>query len=108
MTESNTILYVKNDNMLKKWIYPMFFSTKGGSNRIKIIKTLFEKPKSIQTIADEINMSYFPTRYHVNALTAKGFLIREKNLYAISKKFLRNYYILDDIINSKSLMGKNG
>ena len=86
----------------------MFFSTKGGINRIKIIKTLFEKPKSIQTIANEIKMSYFPTRYHIKALTKKNFLIREKNLYTISEKFLKNYYILDDIINSKSLVGTRG
>ena len=107
MTEFNTFLYSKNDSKLKKWIYSMFFSTKGRSIRIKIIQILFEKPKSIQTIATETNMSYFRTRYHVHALTEKGFLIQEKNTYVISKKFYENYYILDDIIGSKLIANKS-
>ena len=83
----------------------MFFSTKGGPDRIQIIKILFAEPKKIQTIASETKMSYYHVRYHVNALEQKGFVIKKNNAYIVSQKFNENYHILDNITNQKLLIG---
>ena len=105
MNEYFSFQYLKNNEKLRAWIYPMFFSTKGGRNRIRIIKLLFHESKTIQTISKETKMSYFHVRYHIHVLEQQGFLIKKDKGYLVSQKFSENYNVLDDITNQKFLLG---
>ena len=105
MNECFSFQDLQNNKKLREWVYPMFFSTKGGSNRIRIIKLLSHEPKTIQTIAKETKMSYFHTRYHIQVLKQQDFLIKKDKGYLMSHKFRENYEVLDNITNQKFLIG---
>ena len=99
MSESTSSLLVKNNDELKRWIYPMFFSTKAGASRILIVNSISVEPKKIRTIANETNMSYYHVKYNVGLLEKKGFLIKTDKKYLISQKFRDNYHVLNSITN---------
>ncbi len=99
MQESNSSLSVSNDDELKQWIYPMFFSTKAGANRILIVNSISVESKKIRTIANETKMSYYHVKYNVCLLEKKGFLIKIDKKYLISQKFRENYHILNTVTN---------
>ena len=105
MNESSSFQYLKNNEKLREWIYPMFFSTKGGHNRIRITKLLFDEPKTIQTVSNETKMSYFHARYHIQVLEQQDFLTKKGKCYLISHKFKEHYNVLDNITNQKFLIG---
>lgn len=77
----------------------MFFSTKAGPHRIKIVNSVSIEPKNIRTIADETKMSYYHVKYNVTLLEQKKFLIRINKKYVISEKFRESNYILNNITN---------
>ena len=99
MHESNSSLLAKNNNELKQWICPMFFSTKSGANRILIVNSVSVEPKKIRTIANEIKKSYYHVKYNVGLLEKRGFLIKTDKKYLISLKFRANYHILNTVTN---------
>lgn len=86
-----------NYNELKNWIYPMFFSTRAGPYRIKIVNSISVTPKKIRTISDETSMKYDHVKYNVKLLLESGFLIKSDKAYVISSKFKENYTVLTDI-----------
>ena len=106
MHESNSSLLAKNNDELKQWIYPMFFSTKAGANRILIVNSISVEPKKIRTIANETKMSYYHVKYNVGLLEKKGFLIKTDKEYLISQKFLDSYYILNNITNQTQKLNR--
>ena len=49
LTESYSLHSIKYSNELKQWIYPMFFSTRAGPHRIKIVNSVnVESKKFVQ------------------------------------------------------------
>ncbi len=96
MTELHSLSSTNYDE-LKKWIYPMFFSTRAGPHRIKIINSVSVESKRIRTISNETHMSYAHIKYNIKSLLKDGFLIKNDKEYIISPKFKENYYVLTDI-----------
>ncbi len=86
-----------NYDELKKWIYPMFFSTRAGPHRVKIINSVSVKPKRIRAISIETHMTYDHVKYNLKLLLKDGFLIKNDKEYVISPKFKENYDVLTDI-----------
>ncbi len=84
-------------NELKKWIYPMFFSTRAGPHRVKIVNSISVELKSIRIISNETHMTYDHVKYNVKLLLKAGFLIKCDKEYILSPKFKENYGILTDI-----------
>lgn len=102
MYESDPSLFVKNNDEIKQWIYPMFFSTKAGTSRILIANSVSVEPKKIRTIANETNLSYYHIKYNIGLLEKKGFLIKIDKKYVISQKFRDNYHVLNNITSKLS------
>ena len=77
----------------------MFFSTKAGPYRIKIVNSVSIEPKNVRTIANETKMSYYHVKYNINLLEEKEFLIKINKKYVISEEFRENYHVLNNITN---------
>ena len=102
LNECNSQFIVNDDDdNLKKWVYPMFFSTIGGSYRIKIVESLQRQPEKIVDIASKTNISYHNVKYHIDILEQGDFLNKNNKMYFISLQFKRNFHILNDIIKQK-------
>ena len=86
-----------NYDELKKWIYPMFFSTRAGPPRIKIMNSVSVESKTIRIISTETHMKYDHVKYNVTLLLEAGFLIKCGKEYVISTKFKEHYDVLTDI-----------
>lgn len=96
MTEICSLPFANYDE-LKKWIYPMFFSTKAGPHRIKIVNSVSVESKKIRTVSDEICVKYDHVKYNVKLLLESGFFIKRGKKYMISPRFKENYGVLTDI-----------
>ena len=94
-----------DNNDLKQWIYPMFFSTKSGPKKIKIVNLIRTEPKTIRDIGNETNLSYYDVKYNVNMLKQNKFVVKINNKYDISEKFRKSYHVLDDIMHPLASRG---
>ena len=99
LNETNFLNYEHDKDKIKQWIYPVFFSTKSGSKKIKIINSVNVESKNISTIGNETNLSYSGVKYNIDMLEQKKFLIKINKKYIISKKFRKNYDVLNNILH---------
>ena len=99
MSETDSLISIENEK-IKQWIYPMFFSTASGPKKIKIVNSISVEPKNIKTISNETQISYFNVKYNIALLEQKEFLIKINKKYVISEKFKKNYNVLHEIIDS--------
>ena len=97
MNNTNFLNYKHEKDKIKQWIYPVFFSTKSGAKKIKIINSVNVESKRISTIGNETNLSYSDVKYNIDILEQKKFLIKINKKYIISKKFRENYDVLHNI-----------
>ena len=75
----------------------MFFSTRAGPHRVKIVNSVRVESKKIRTISNETHMAYHHVKYNVKLLLESGFLLKNNKEYIISPKFNANYNVLTDI-----------
>ena len=99
MNNTNFLNHGYEKDKIKQWIYPVFFSTKSGSKKIKIINSVSVESKNISTIVNETNLSYSDVKYNIDILEQKKFLIKINKKYIISKKFRENYDVLNNILH---------
>ena len=93
-----------NDDDLKKWIYSIFFSTKERYHRIQIVDELYTDSKKNSNIAKNLKMSYHHVRYHIDSLEQNKFLIKNNKTYSLSSEFKKKYYVLNNIIEQRTLV----
>ena len=75
----------------------MFFSTRAGPHRIRIVNSVCNESKKIRIISNETNMTYEHVKYNIQLLLQGGFLIKNDKEYVISPRFKENYDVLTDI-----------
>ena len=87
-------------NSSDKWL---FFGTRGGGNRIKIIKALKNRPYNANQLAKELNVSYKTIPHHINILIENGLVTSSKErygkVYDLSQKMLNQYDEFEKILN---------
>ncbi len=78
------------DQTARRLLWYLFAGSKGGENRVKIIKLLQETPLNINRMAEVLNLDYKAVQHHVDVLEKNNLVSRMGEKYGIMY-FVSNY-----------------
>jgi DNA-binding transcriptional ArsR family regulator len=77
--------------------------TRGGKNRVRILRALDERPRNANQLAEAVDLDYTTVRHHLDVLTDNGILDRKGDnygaIYLPSDRVRANWDIVEDIID---------
>jgi DNA-binding transcriptional ArsR family regulator len=53
---------------MERILYYLLTGMRGGTNRIRIIRSLLDRPKNANKLAEELNLNYKTVRHHLDTL----------------------------------------
>ncbi|AFK20226.1 ArsR family transcriptional regulator [Haloferax mediterranei ATCC 33500] len=74
---------------MEKALWYLLTATRGGENRVRIIRTLSERPRNANRLADELDVGYKTIRHHLDVLESHGVI------EAGGDKYGRLYFLTD-------------
>jgi predicted ArsR family transcriptional regulator len=54
---------------MERALWYLFAGTRGGANRARIVRSLTERPKNANQLADDVGVAYNTVRHHLDMLT---------------------------------------
>ncbi|WP_227377316.1 ArsR/SmtB family transcription factor [Haladaptatus halobius] len=80
---------------MEKALWYLLTATRGGKNRVRIIRALSEKPMNANQLADELELGYKTVRHHLGMLEDHGVVESGENKYA------KLYFLTDRFESSR-------
>lgn len=86
---------------MKKLLWWLIAGMKGGINRARIIKALYERPYNANQLSEELNLDYKTIRHHIKILEQNNVIKSsgEKygKMYFLSNEMEENYNVFNEI-----------
>ena len=86
---------------MKKVLWYLLAGTRGGENRARIIRTLEDRPRNANQLAEQLDIEYNTVRYHLDMLVEHDVLEEGEQeygkLYFLSEQFENNREIFETI-----------
>lgn len=82
---------------MKRLLWHLIAGTKGGINRVKIIKCLQKRPYNANQIAENLNLDYKTVRHHLKVLEENNVIVSSGDKYGAV------YFLSDDMENNLSI-----
>ncbi|EJN60538.1 regulatory protein, arsR family [Halogranum rubrum] len=77
--------------------------TRGGKNRVRILRTLDERPRNANQLADALELDYTTVRHHLDVLVDNNILNREGDnygaIYLPSDQARANWDTIENIVD---------
>ncbi len=74
-------------------LWYLFVGTRGGGTRADIVKTILNRPRNANQIAEELDINYNTVRYHLDQLEEHSIVEQEQEgygaLFFVSEEFKR-------------------
>ena len=75
--------------------------TRGGVNRVRMLRTLDERPRNANQLAEELNLNYDTIRHHLDVLTDNNIVKSSGNdygaVYLLTDMALSHWDTIEDI-----------
>jgi DNA-binding transcriptional ArsR family regulator len=89
---------------MEKVLWYLFAGTRGGKNRARIVRSLSERPKNANQLADELDLAYNTIRHHLDMLLEHDVIEQGDNdygaLYFPTDQFKHHQEEFETIIDS--------
>jgi DNA-binding transcriptional ArsR family regulator len=87
--------------------YWLFVGSKGGTNRVKIVKLLYENPYNAKNISDKLELNYKTIRHHLKLLEYHDIVstppgVRYGAIYFLTEEMKENYELFIKIQEKRS------
>jgi predicted transcriptional regulator len=76
-----------SDTIARRLLWYLFAGSKGGENRIKIIKLLWGTPLNINRMAEVLDLDYKAVQHHVDVLEKNNLVSNMGEKYGIMYSF---------------------
>lgn len=77
--------------------------TRGGKNRVRILRALDERPRNANQLAESLDLDYSTIRHHLDVLTDNGILDRKGDnygaIYLPSDRVRANWDTVEEILD---------
>ncbi|ERH12239.1 MAG: putative transcriptional regulator [halophilic archaeon J07HB67] len=67
---------------MEKALWYLLTATRGGENRLRIVRALSEQPKNANQLAEELDVGYKTVRHHLDTLEEHGLVEAGDQQYA--------------------------
>lgn len=67
---------------MEKALWYLFTATRGGENRVRVVRSLAERPKNANQLAEDLDVAYTTARHHLDMLTDHDVVERSGEDYA--------------------------
>ncbi|CAC12298.1 conserved hypothetical protein [Thermoplasma acidophilum] len=84
----------------RRLIWWLFFGTRGGSMRLRIVEYLNEKPSNLNQISLYLGINYRTSEHHVRILEENGVLVSRGDKYG------KIYYISPAFVDKLEIINK--
>jgi predicted ArsR family transcriptional regulator len=86
---------------MEKALWYLFTATRGGSNRVRIVRALSRRPMNANRLAEELDVSYKTVRHHLDMLVEHDVVEAGEadyaKLYFLTDRFERSRDTFEDI-----------
>jgi DNA-binding transcriptional ArsR family regulator len=77
--------------------------TRGGENRVRILRAVDERPRNANKLADELDLDYTTVRHHLDVLTDNDIVTRKGDgygdIYLPSDRVQHNWDTVEEIVD---------
>ena len=80
---------------MEKALWYLLTATRGGENRVRIIRALSNQPMNANRLADELDVGYKTIRHHLDMLESHGVVEGGDNKYG------RLYFLTDQFEHNR-------
>jgi len=92
---------LQKKSKLEMMLYYHLVATRGGKNRMYILKILMTRPMNINQIARKIGITYSGVLYHIKILEKNNLIIpfgeKYGTIYALSEQIEQNINLVNDL-----------
>ena len=92
----------KRHLQIKIVFWLLFVGSRGGTNRIRIISVLRNRPRNRNQLATELDIDYKNIQHHIRVLEGNNLVKKIGNLYGmtyyVSALFENNEIVFDEIV----------
>lgn len=85
-------------------LWHLLASSRGSANRVRIIRTLEERPRNANELATELDLDYKTVQHHLDVLMENNVLRRTDNEYAAVYLFTdqleSNWELVEEILET--------
>ena len=85
-------------------IWYVLTGTRGGSNRIRILRALDERPRNANQLADDLDLDYKTVRHHLDVLEENDILTNSGDdygaVYLPTDRARHNWDTVEEIIHT--------
>ncbi len=75
---------MSGDPQVKRLLWFVFAGSRGGVNRLKIMKILKDRPSNTNQLATELGLDYKAIQHHIKVLEKNNLISREGEKYGIT------------------------
>ena len=83
-------------------LWYVFTGTRGGTNRIRILKALDQRPRNANQLAEDLDLDYKTVRHHLDVLVENDIVVTSGDgygaVYLPSDRARHHWETIEDII----------
>ena len=87
--------------LMEKALWYLFAGTRGGTNRVRIVRELAERPRNANELADRLSVDYNTITHHLDMLEDHDVVEPGENdygkLYFLTEKFEHHWETFEEI-----------
>ncbi len=89
----------KERKQVKKALKLLFFSSRGGKTRLRIVKLLEEGELNANQVAETLGLDYKTVLYHLDVLRENNLVVKDGEKYGAKYRLSSEYKLFKEILD---------